>query len=138
MFMNIMLDPGAFMPERAHSTDAGADLRSREDKIVPAHGSAVFDTGVHIALPPNTYGAIEPKSGLNIKHNILSFGTIDEGYTGSIVVKLYNLGETDVHIEAGQKITQLVVRPVNYVRLEQVAHLDETERGSAGFGSTGK
>ena len=138
MFMNVMLDSGAFMPERAHTTDAGADLRSREDKIVPAHGSAVFDTGVHIALPPNTYGAIEPKSGLNIKHNILSFGTIDEGYTGSIVVKLYNLGETDVHIEAGQKITQLVVRPVNYVRLEQVAHLDETERGSAGFGSTGK
>lgn len=138
MFMNVMLDPGAYMPERAHTTDAGADLRSREDKVVPAHGSAVFDTGVHIVLPPNTYGAIEPKSGLNIKHNILSFGTIDEGYTGSIVVKLYNLGDADVHIEAGQKITQLVVRPVNYVRLEQVVHLDETERGSAGFGSTGK
>ena len=138
MFMNVMLDPGAYMPERAHATDAGADLRSREDKVVPAHGSAVFDTGVYIALPPNTYGAIEPKSGLNIKHNILSFGTIDEGYTGSIVVKLYNLGDTDVQIEAGQKITQLVVRPVNYVRLEQVDHLDETDRGSAGFGSTGK
>lgn len=138
MFMNVMLDPGAYMPERAHATDAGADLRSREDKVVPAHGSAVFDTGVHIALPPNTYGAIEPKSGLNIKHNILSFGTIDEGYTGSIVVKLYNLGDTDVQIEAGQKITQLVVRPVNYVRLEQIDHLEDTDRGSAGFGSTGK
>lgn len=138
MFMNVMLDPGAYMPERAHATDAGADLRSREDKVVPAHGSAVFDTGVHIALPPNTYGAIESKSGLNIKHNIVSFGTIDEGYNGSIVVKLYNLGDTDVQIEAGQKITQLVVRPVHYVRFEQVDHLDKTDRGSAGFGSTGK
>lgn len=135
--LKAVLDPGAYMPERAHSTDAGADLRSREDKIVPAHGSAIFNTGVHIELPPNTYGAIEPKSGLNIKHNILSFGTIDEGYTGSIVVKLYNLGDSDVQIEEGQKITQLVVRPVEYVGFEQVDELDETDRGVGGFGSTG-
>lgn len=135
--LKVVLDHGAYMPERAHSTDAGADLRSRENKIVPAHGSAIFDTGVHIELPPNTYGAIEPKSGLNIKHNILSFGTIDEGYTGSIVVKLYNLGDSDAQIEVGQKITQIVVRPVAYVGFEQVGELDKTDRGANGFGSTG-
>lgn len=138
MFMNIMLDSGAFMPERAHSTDAGADLRSREDKVVPAHGSATFDTGVHIALPPNRVGLLKSKSGLNVKHNLVSTGVIDEPYNGSIVVKLYNLGDADVHIEAGQKITQLLVMPVDYVTFKQVDHLEETDRGSAGFGSTGK
>ena len=138
MFMNVMLDPGAYMPERAHATDAGADLRSRENKVVPAHGSAVFDTGVHIALPPNRVGLLKSKSGLNVKHNLVSTGVIDEPYNGSIVVKLYNLGNTDVQIEAGQKITQLLVMPVDYVRFEQADHLDETDRGSAGFGSTGK
>ena len=138
MFMNVMLDPGAYMPERAHATDAGADLRSREDKVVPAHGSATFDTGVHIALPPNRVGLLKSKSGLNVKHNLVSTGVIDEPYNGGIVVKLYNLGDTDVHIEAGQKITQLLVMPVDYVRFEQVDHLDDTDRGADGLGSTGK
>lgn len=138
MFMNVMLDPGAYMPERANPTDAGADLRSREDKVVPAHGSAVFDTGVHIALPPNTVGLLKSKSGLNVKQNIQSEGVLDEPYNGSIIVKLYNHGDTDVQIEKGQKITQLLVVPVNYVRFEQVNHLKETDRGSNGFGSTGK
>lgn len=138
MFMNIMLDSGAFMPERAHSTDAGADLRSRETKTIPAHGSATFDTGVHIALPPKTVGLLKSKSGLNVKKNIISTGVIDEEYTGSIVVKVYNLGDTDVTIQRGDKITQLLVMPVNYVRFQQVDALDDTERGSAGFGSTGK
>ena len=136
--MKYMLDPGAYAPERAHSTDAGADLRSREAKTVPAHGSAVFDTGVHIELPPNTVGLLKSKSGLNVKQNIQSEGVLDEGYSGSIVVKLYNHGDTDVEIEAGQKITQLLVMPVEYVDFELVDHLEETERGDAGFGSSGK
>ena len=68
----------------------------------------------------------------------MSTGVIDEPYNGSIVVKLYNLGDTDVHIEAGQKITQLIVMPVDYVTFKQVDRLEETDRGSSGFGSTGK
>lgn len=138
MFMNVVLEPDAYMPERAHATDAGADLRSRETKTIPAHGSATFDTGVHIALPPKTVGLLKSKSGLNVKKNIISTGVIDEEYTGSIVVKVYNLGDTDVTIQRGDKITQLLVMPVNYVRFQQVDALDDTERGANGFGSTGK
>lgn len=136
--MKIKLDKGAFVPERAHSTDAGADLRSPIDTIVPARGSRVIDTGVHIQLPHGFVGMLKSKSGLNIKHGITSDGVIDEGYTGPIKVKLYN--HSDVHraIERGDKITQLVILPCEYVKFDLVDYLDDSERGGDGFGSTGK
>jgi dUTP pyrophosphatase len=137
--MKIMLEPTAFMPVRAHETDAGLDLRSRWHTLIPAHGSAEFDTGVHIELPHGWYGKIESKSGLNVKHGVVSCGgVIDEGYTGSIVVKLYNLGAFSYVIHAGDKIAQLVIMPYVAPDLELVDKLEETERGDNGFGSTGK
>lgn len=87
--MKIFFDKDAYMPVRAHSTDAGLDLKAREDFVIPAYGSAIIDTGVHVELPKGTCGLLVSKSGLNIKHNITSTGLIDEGYTGPIVVKLY-------------------------------------------------
>jgi dUTP pyrophosphatase len=134
--LKVMLDEGAFLPERAHATDAGADLRTPVDIEIPAKGSAVVDTGVHIALPPNTVGMLKSKSGLNVKHGIVSEGVIDEGYTGSIVAKLYNHGGENVHLARGTKVTQLVVMPVEYVGFEQVDEISGGERGDAGFGST--
>ena len=101
--INIMLDDGAKMPNRAHDTDAGLDLFSRETKVIPARGSAIFDTGVHIELPQNTVGFLKSKSGLNVKHGILSEGVIDVGYTGSIVAKLYNNSDTDYEVKKGDK-----------------------------------
>lgn len=92
--MKIKLDPWAIMPTRAHDTDAGLDLYSCEEKTVPAFGSAIFNTGVHVQLPPNTAGMLKSKSGLNVNHDITSEGVIDVGYTGAIVVKLYNHGKT--------------------------------------------
>ena len=89
--IRIKLDAGAKMPTRAHALDAGLDLYARESCIVEAKGSAVFDTGVHIEIPAGWVGVLKSKSGLNIKHGIISDGTIDAGYTGSIKVKLYNL-----------------------------------------------
>lgn len=136
--MKIMLDNGAKMPTRAHSTDAGLDLYARETQIVPAKESAVFDTGVHIELPPNTTGFLKSKSGLNIHHGIISDGTIDVGYTGSIRVKLYNLSGYDYKVNAGDKISQLVILPIITPTLELVDSLDDTERGNNGFGSSGK
>lgn len=137
--MKIKLDPGAYMPERAHSTDAGLDLKCKEDTMMWPESSATFDTGVHIELPPGYYGKIESKSGLNVKYDIVSCGgTIDEGYTGSIVVKLYNFGHRDHLFKAGDKIAQLVIMPYIAPELELVSHLDETERGDSGFGSTGR
>ena len=146
--VNVMLDKGAFMPTRAHSTDAGLDLYCPEGQgqVVPAKGSAVFDTGVHIELPAViiagrrflTEGQLVSKSGLNVKHGIISDGLIDVGYTGSIRVKLYNLSDEDYRVSAGDKITQLVIKPIIIPELNVVDSFEETERGSNGFGSTGR
>lgn len=136
--MKIKLEKWAYMPERAHVTDAGADLRSPRDVVVMPRGSTVIDTGVHIELPPNTVGMLKSKSGLNVKHGITSEGVIDVGYTGSIAVKLYNHSDEPYEVKAGDKISQLVIMPVLTPPFELVDDLDETERGSGGFGSTGR
>ena len=136
--VKIKLDEGAFMPERAHEWDAGLDLRAMEDKLVPARGSAIFDTGVHVELAPFTAGFLKSKSGLNVKHNLTSDGVVDVGYTGSICVKLYNHGDTDYMVHRGDKISQLVIIDIRIPHLKIVDELDETERGNNGFGSTGK
>lgn len=136
--MKVVLDRGAFAPERAHGTDAGLDLRSPKDITVPAHGSAVIDTGVHVEIPFSCAGFLKSKSGLNVKHGITSEGVIDTGYTGSIVAKLYNNSSKDYHVKRGDKITQLVVMLIGLPDVELVDSLEETERGEHGFGSTGK
>lgn len=136
--MKIKLDTGAFVPVRAHTTDAGADLRSPIDTVVPARGSRVIDTGVHIQLPHGYVGMLKSKSGLNIKHSITSDGVIDEGYTGPIKVKLYNNSDYPCVFMRGDKITQLVIVPCEYAKFDLVDYLEDSERGSEGFGSTGK
>ena len=136
--MRVQLDDGAYMPDRAHATDAGLDLRAREDKLVPPKGSATFDTGVHVELPPGTAGLLKSKSGLNVRHDLTSEGVIDVGYTGSIVVKLYNHGERPYQVKRGDKISQLVIAPVLLPALVSVASLPESERGENGFGSSGR
>ena len=136
--MRITLDKGAYMPERAHATDAGADLRTPHDATVMSNGSVVIDTGVHIELPPFTVGMLKSKSGLNVKHGITSEGVIDVGYTGSIRVKLYNHSDKPYELKAGDKISQLVVMPIYIPSFELVDELEDTERGNGGFGSTGR
>lgn len=136
--MEIMLDDGAYMPSRGHATDAGLDLRTPKAVTVPAYGSVTIDTGLHVALPHGCAGLLVSKSGLNVRHGITSTGLIDEGYTGSIVVKLYNHGGEDYTFEAGDKISQLVVFPAVCGPLEQVSAFNRTERGDDGFGSTGR
>ena len=135
--MKITLDPGAYMPTRAHATDAGLDLYARESVTIPAGGSGIFDTGVHISLPQGTVGMLKSKSGLNVKKNLLCEGVIDEGYTGPIVAKVYNHGRDDVTIEAGMKLVQLVILPILTPELELTDSLEDTARGDGGFGSTG-
>ena len=138
--MKVMLDEGAFMPTKAHKTDAGFDLKCSKKVVVPARGSAIIDTGVHVELPPASVGMLKSKSGLNVKHGITSEGVIDEGYTGAIVVKLYNNSDTDYTFEPGDKISQLVVLPVFKVNIIQtdLENFTDTERGAQGFGSSGK
>lgn len=136
--MNVMYDDGAFELTRAYPTDAGLDIRAMYDGIVRAHQSATFGTGIHIELPPNTMGDIRPRSGLMFNHDILTFGTIDQPYRGEIMVHMMNLSDTDYNVKRGDKIAQLVVGQIIYVRLDKVSELSETDRGENGFGSTGR
>ena len=136
--MKIMLDEGAIMPTRAHEHDAGLDLYAREDVVLRPRDSVILDTGVHIELPPNTVGFLKSKSGLYVAHGITSEGVIDEGYTGSIVVKLQSNSEHFYKIKRGDKISQLVILPILKPTLEVVDSLEPTERGENGFGSSGR
>lgn len=139
--MKIKLDEGAKMPTRAHETDAGLDIYACESQVVPAHGSFKFDTGVHIELPKGTVGMLKSKSGLNVKYGVTSEGVIDVGFTGSLVVKLFNHSDVDYLVEKGDKISQLVIMPILTPELELVQSIDEfnkSDRGDNGFGSSGK
>lgn len=81
---------------------------------------------------------VKSKSGLNVNCNLINEGVIDAGYTGSIKVKMYNMGMYPVVINKGEKLTQLVIMPIITPELKLVDKFDETERGNSGFGSTGK
>lgn len=137
--MKVKLDEGAYMPERAHPTDAGLDLRTREAFVLwPGHHHT-FDTGVHLAIPHGCFGHVESKSGLNVRASVVSCGgIIDENYTGSIAVKLYNFGKHDHVFIAGDKIAQLIIQPYLAPEMDLVDELPETDRGDNGFGSTGR
>lgn len=136
--MKYSLDDGAFPLVRAHETDAGADIRTPVEFDLPPRSSAVVNTGVHIQLPEGTVGILKSKSGLNVKSCITGEGVIDEGYTGEIVVKLYNGSDRGYRFSIGDKIIQLLVMPVLYPEMTQVLKVDGGERGDAGFGSTGR
>ena len=133
--MKIKLDKGAIAPTRAHPWDAGLDLYAKEDFELTYYHA--FDTGVHVEIPEGFVGFIKSKSGLMVNHGIITDGTIDAHYTGSIKVQLFNLGPT-YKVKAGDKIAQLVIVPCLLPRLELVDSLEETDRGDSGFGSTGR
>ena len=136
--MKIKLDKYAFMPVREHITDAGLDIRAIDDGIIRAKQSMLFHTGVHVQLPKGTAGLFVSKSGLMVKDDITSTGLVDEGYSGEVLVKLFNHGDKDYEVKRGDKIAQLVVMPVMYEPVEIVNSINGGVRGEAGFGSTGK
>lgn len=152
MKINVKLDENAIMPQKAHETDGGFDLFAPEDFTVPCTynvpqrdgttepfiGSAVIDTGVHMAIPAGYVGMIKSKSGLNMRNEIIAEGVVDSGYSGSIKVKFRNLSNENYRFKKGDKITQIVILPIPYVELEQVTELSKTDRGEGGFGSTGR
>ena len=136
--MKVKLDEGAFLPTRAHPEDAGLDLRTPKGGCVRAGQSTTFHTGVHVALPEGTVGLLLPKSGLMLR-DLLTFGVGDEGYTGEVLVHMFNLSYTDYNVHDGDMVSQLVVVPVLSEDAEAVDELPETgSRGNAGFGSSGR
>lgn len=132
------------LPLPAYETPqaAGMDLRAAltEPVLLQPGQRQAIPTGLAIALPPGYEAQVRPRSGLARKAGISmvnSPGTIDADYRGEIMVLLINLGQEPFTVNRGDRIAQLVVAPVTRVTWEEVESLDETERGSGGFGHTG-
>lgn len=127
-------------PTRAHKGDAGLDLTANENTVIPSKGWRLVPTGTKAAIPEGQAGLVCPRSGLAAKHGITVLnapGIIDAGYRGDIGVVLINHGPKPFEISAGDRIAQLVVVP--FTPLTPVGRpLGTTDRGTAGFGSTGK
>ena len=128
----------AFLPRRANPTDAGADLMSTETLEIYPGEQKLVDTGVAVKIPEGYAGFVfnrssQGKKGITIPHSV---GVIDADYRGNIKVILKNIGEDPYKIEQGDRIAQLVVVPVALCDFEDI--WNDTERGTGGFGSTGK
>jgi dUTP pyrophosphatase len=132
----------AAAPTRAHTDDAGYDLRACEAATLPPGGRASVGTGVAVAIPDGHAGLVLPRSGLAARHGIALVnapGLIDAGYRGEIRVLLLNTDrETNFEVAPGDRIAQLVVVRHETPELIEVDSLDETARGVGGFGSTGR
>lgn len=128
------------LPFRSSKGAAGYDLYSIEDKMIYTGGQEMIDVGIRINVPSGTYGRIAPRSGLAVKHGIdVLAGVIDEDYQGDVKVILINHGNEDFHVNAGDRVAQLVLEKIITPEIEEIASFDETtQRGEGGFGSTGK
>lgn len=140
MVLNVKLENGAIKPTRAYAYDAGLDLYSMEDKFVWEKDSEIFDTGVHVEIPKGYVGFLKSKSGLNVNHGIVSEGVIDSGYIGTVKAKLHNLSHKPYAVHKGDKISQLVILPIELVEVNVVDEISGqgSKRGDGGFGSSGR
>ena len=136
--MKIMLSHGAIAPTRATAGAAGYDIYANEDVTIGETEFTPVNSGVSVAIPPGYYGRIAPRSGLSAKYGIIiGGGVIDEDYRGELKVLMSCLfGMYDV--SRGERIAQLILEKITTPELEIVTSLDDTDRGSGGFGSTGK
>lgn len=132
--------PDAVLPAYAHPSDAGMDLRSVADLTIAPGGRALVPTGLVVLLPPLYEAQVRPRSGLALKHGVTVLntpGTIDSGYRGEIGVILANFGAEPFSVRKGDKVAQLVIAPVTQPEVVETDVVDETDRGTGGFGSTG-
>ena len=134
------IDQAAILPSYAHPGDAGMDVRSVEELVVEPGGRKLVRTGLVMLLPPGYEAQVRPRSGLALKNGVTVLntpGTIDEGYRGEVGVILANLGAEPFRVEKGAKIAQIVIAPCTRAEIVETAEIDETARGTGGFGSTG-
>ena len=130
------------LPEYATPYSAGMDLRANIDEavILKPMERRLIPTGLHIALPVGYEAQIRPRSGLALKHGITvlnSPGTVDADYRGEVMVLLINFSQEDFLINDGERIAQMVIARHEQGEMQLVAELDETERGTGGYGHTG-
>ena len=134
------LDNDVELPRYAYPGDAGLDLRSNADLVIEPFERRLIPTGLAIAIPEGYAGFVQPRSGLALRQG-LSFpntpGLIDSHYRGELKVVAINLdSHNPIRIKRGDRIAQLVIQEVPVVNLVEVKELDETDRGSGGFGSS--
>lgn len=132
--------PGVMLPQRATEGAAGYDLCAAAAMTIAAGKFAMVPTGLRISMPKELEAQIRPRSGLAAKHGVTvlnSPGTIDSDYRGEICVILINHGSSDFKIEPGMRIAQMVFARVTEVEFKVCSDLDDSDRGSGGFGSTG-
>jgi dUTP pyrophosphatase len=134
------LHPDAVLPKSANENDTGYDLTAVEDVVIPARGNAVVPVGLQVSdVTPGYWYVIMPRSGLGFKHSLQPhLGVIDNGYRGSLDVKVYSFSDTDYVVKKGSRIAQLVFYPLISPQTEWSDEVTETQRGVNGFGSTGK
>jgi len=128
------------MPSMGNPGDAGYDLRCADDAIIPARSRHTINTGVSIALPAGFVALVHPRSGLAAKHGITVLnapGTVDAGYRGQILITLVNHSDEDFEIVRGDRVAQMLFQKFEQVRFVSVTELPGSQRGAAGFGSTG-
>ena len=138
--MNVRLSDGTELPRYAHEGDAGLDLRITHDVTLNPGERATVGTGLAVEIPQGCVGLVFPRSGLASKHGITllnSVGVIDSGYRGEIGATLLNQSDETTTLDAGTRVCQLIVMPFVPCELVPCEELTETERGAAGFGSTG-
>ena len=135
-----LLDPRAALPTRGSEEAAGADLRTLDSLTVPAHQTVQAHTGIALELPKGYAGLVYARSGMALKRGIApanKVGVIDSDYRGEVMVSLHNHLDEDAHIEAGERIAQLVITPVILPDFVLSDIITDTARGAGGFGSTG-
>lgn len=131
---------GLAMPSYATQGAAGMDVLAAEDVTLASGGRHAVASGFSVAIPEGYEIQVRPRSGLALKHGITvpnTPGTIDSDYRGELKVIVINHGTEPFPIHRGDRIAQLVLAPVTLAEWQEVAELDETERGTGGFGSTG-
>ena len=137
-----LLDEDLPMPRYQHEGDAGLDLPSRVDYVLEPGERAMIPTGIAVAIPRGYAGFVLPRSGLASRHGIAlvnSPGLVDSGYRGEMAIVMINTDQREAfHIKRGDRIAQLVIQKVEAVVPRRVDELDDTARGSGGFGSTGQ
>ena len=135
------IHPDAVLPSYAHPGDAGMDVRSVEDLVIPAGGRALVHTGLVAVIPEGYELQVRSRSGLALKSGVAvlnSPGTVDAGYRGEIGVILANFGDGEFAVKKGDRVAQLVAAPVPVAEISETDSVDATDRGAGGFGSTGR
>lgn len=134
----VTLDPGATLPSRAHPDDAGLDLTTPQAVDLTPGALTEINTGIHVAIPAGHVGLVTVRSSIGTRGITLAnqVGVIDSDYRGAIILSLYS--KTWEHLQAGERIAQLLIVPVATPEPVQGDSLDQTERGDGGFGSTGR